>query len=331
MRARRPTVKQAAPATPPAAKKKRKKTQSASKKIGTQRRLRQHLRKAAFGLAVLFALALVGGTIWAVRDGFFGRTANAVSTGWTNQLERLSVSLGLVLKEIRIEGIHYVNREVIMDALALSPDRHYAMLTLSGTELAGRLKSIEFIRHASVEKSFPDTIVIRVTERNPVAIWQHQGMLSLIDEEGVVLKERDVGAFWKLPVLVGQDAVFYAKPLLAFLTTQPELFKQVAAMTHVSGRRWDIVMQNGTIIRLPEENPAEAWTTLSRLENEQQLLEKQIKIIDLRLPEKVYILPLPPTLPGDEGKDLALPATPPPADTAEEPKDAKEKDVMAHD
>lgn len=323
MRARRPTVKQAAPATPPAAKKKRKKAQSASKKIGTQRRIRQHLRKAAFGLMLLLVLALIGGTVWAVRDGFFVRSYDATRAACTNQLERLSFSLGLTLKEIRIEGIHYVNREVIMDALALSPDTHYAMLTLSGAELAGRLKSIEFIRHASVEKSFPDTIVIRVTERDPVAIWQHQGMLSLIDEEGVVLKERDVGAFWKLPMLVGQDAVFHAKTLLAFLTTQPKLFEQVAAMTHVSGRRWDIVMQNGTTIRLPEESPDTAWATLASLENEQQLLEKQIKIIDLRLPEKVYILPLPPQLPDDDGKAIASPA--PATEATEEQKEEDDK------
>lgn len=322
MRARRPSAKFEETVKKPAAKKRK----DSSKSLSAKRRIRPIVRRLVASLAALAVLLAVGSITWAVKDGLFTKAGDAMVAAWHARLDELSVKFGLTLKEVEIDGHHYVSRETILEALAISPEHQYGMLTLSGEALSERLKSIEFIRSVSVEKHFPDKITLHIEERQPVAIWQHQGNLSLIDAEGVVLRENDVGQFWKLPVLVGRDAVFHAKGLLEFLVAEPELFSHVASMTQVSSRRWDIQMENGTLIRLPEDQPGAAWATLAKLEKEQQLLEKQIKIIDLRLPEKVYILPLPPALPGDDGKVLETPpaAKPEKAETTETEDNGKE-------
>jgi cell division protein FtsQ len=92
--------------------------------------------------------------------------------------------------------------------------------------------------------------------------------------------------------MVGEDAVFHAKGLFDFLVSEPILFEQVSAMSLVHDRRWDILLKNGIIVKLPETAPEKAWATLAQLNLQHQLLEKQIKTIDLRLPDKLYILPI---------------------------------------
>lgn len=301
---RRPTLKPVPPPKPLAGPKKKpaaKKPDNTTRKISVQRRLRPFLRRAAAATILLMIIGAAGCVRWAWKEGMFGKFSETIENTFDARLAELSFSLGLELKHIDIQGHHFVTKDDILKALNLSPDAHYAMLTLSGEEIAEKLSSIEFIRSVAVEKHFPDTIVLHITEREPVAIWQYQGELSLIDVDGVILQQGNVGQFWKLPVLVGQDAVFHAKTLLDFLITEPELFQKVTSMTLIGSRRWDIRFESGKVVMLPEDHPEKAWAQLATLNKNQQLFEKQIKIIDLRVPGQVYILPLPSTLPGDDG------------------------------
>lgn len=318
---RRPTLKPVPPPKPPAPPKKKpaaKKPDNTTRKISAQRRLRPFLRRAVAALILLCIIGFAGAIRWAWQEGWFGQVSVSVENTFEARLAELSFALGLELKHIEIEGHRFVTKETILNELNLKPDAHYAMLTLSGEEIAAKLSDIQFIRNVAVEKHFPDTIVLHITEREPVAIWQYQGELSLIDVEGVILQQGNVEQFWKLPVLVGQDAVFHAKTLLDFLISEEKLFEKVTSMTLIGSRRWDIRFENGKVAMLPEDHPEKAWAQLAELEKNQQLLEKQIKIIDLRVPGQVYILPIPPTLP-EEGSSAA------PAEALETP-DVNEKE-----
>ena len=280
------------PKTPAKTKPARVKKAPSSKKLSEARRRRPLLRKLFLGASVVVFLLVSFGLFWVWRQGYVHQAWRAVDTSTTSAIDRFSLAAGLELKQIKIEGHRFVSKEQILAATGLDSRKPYSLLLLSGDALKERVENIEFIKNVVVEKQFPDTILLRVTEREPIALWQSRGEIKLLDSGGVVLKVPKTGNFGGLPIVVGEDAVFHAKTLFEFLISEPILFGKIQAMSLIHGRRWDILLKNGTVIKLPENKPEQAWATLARLDQQHQLLEKQIKIIDLRVADKLYILPM---------------------------------------
>lgn len=263
-----------------------------SKKISEARRRRPLLRKIFFGVSIVVFLLVSFGLFWVWRQGYVHQAWRAVDVSTTSAIERFSLATGLELKQVKIEGHRFVSKEQILAATGLDYRKHYSLLLLSGNELKERVENIEFIKNVIVEKKFPDTILLRITEREPIALWQSKGEIKLLDSEGVVLNVPKKGTFAGLPIVVGEDAAFHAKALFEFLINEPILFGKIQAMSLIHGRRWDILLKNGLVIKLPENKPEQAWATLARLDQQHQLLEKPIKTIDLRVADKLYILPM---------------------------------------
>ena len=69
-----------------------------------------------------------------------------------------------------------------------------------------RLLQFGWVKDARVSRRLPDTLVIDIVERTPAAMWQNQGQLALIDQEGVVLDRVPVDKMPDLPLLIGPGA-----------------------------------------------------------------------------------------------------------------------------
>src|SRR3546814_5079914 len=63
-----------------------------------------------------------------------------------------------------------------------------------------------WVKDARISRRLPDTLVVDIVERDPVAVWQHDGQLHLIDVTGVVLQSVSAGAMPDLPLVVGPNA-----------------------------------------------------------------------------------------------------------------------------
>jgi cell division protein FtsQ len=73
------------------------------------------------------------------------------------------------------------------------------------------------------------------------------------------------------------------------LAAANELRPKIKAGVLVSDRRWDLVMTNGMIVRLPEVNPQAAMATLVRLQREDRVLERAALSLDLRVAGKMFV------------------------------------------
>jgi cell division protein FtsQ len=69
----------------------------------------------------------------------------------------------------------------------------------------------------------------------------------------------------------------------------PEIRARVRAYVRVAGRRWDLHLDNGVVLKLPETNVPKALTVLARLEKEQGVLQRDIAAIDLRLEDRTTV------------------------------------------
>ena len=141
----------------------------------------------------------------------------------------------------------------------------------------------------SIHRKLPSKLEISIIERIPIAIWQNKQKLHLIDDEGVVLTDLDSADGLPFPLIVGEGANFKAKRIFDALAQEKLLYNRVDSAIMVNERRWNITFMNGIEVMMPEENFDEAWKKLARLQIEKRVLDRDIKSIDLRMPDRVYI------------------------------------------
>lgn len=215
---------------------------------------------------------------------------------WTGWLGRLwdsagkmagdfSARQGFGLQSIQVKGRVHSSANSLLEASQLKDGM--PLLAIDLWRVKENLEKLPWIKSAIVERRFPDTIYLQIEEKTPVAIWQYQGKFSLIDGEGSIIPVNDVRQFSQLMVVVGENAPKQTPNLIKILASQPDLQERVTAAVWVGNRRWDLRIDNRVEIILPEENPAEAWAFLAKLQQEQKILNQQVKRIDLRIPGRL--------------------------------------------
>jgi cell division protein FtsQ len=258
-------------------------TERAAKPARTQRRRDGRRWRRGAALAGI-ALALLAGGGYAAHRAGWG--VAGLDLGRSRALA-LSAAAGFSVADVAVQGRA---RTGVADILAaLQVKRGTAILAVSPSEAKARLEALPWVHSASVARLLPDTISVQLTERKPMALWQHGGKFELIDDEGKVLPVPQPGEFSALPVLVGEGAPEAGAGLLAMLAEEPALRDRVAAAVRVGGRRWNLRMDNGIDVELPEENAAVAWHELARLDRTHGLLERDIRRVDLRLPDRLVL------------------------------------------
>lgn len=236
-------------------------------------------------LALGLAAFLIGGPAWLWHSGLIAAWAGAVQDAAITQTARA----GLTVQNVLLEGRHNTPRRTVLRAVRL--ERGDAILGVEIGAIRGRLKAVSWIREATVARRLPDTIAIRIVERQPFALWQRRGKLVLVDDLGAVITGRGLGAFRNLPILVGEQAPRHAPSLFAMLQSEPRLAKQVVSAARIGDRRWNLELRNGIKIRLPETDPHVAWHRLARLDARHRLLARDIRMIDMRLPDRLILKP----------------------------------------
>ena len=81
-----------------------------------------------------------------------------------------------------VQGVHYLDAARVADAL---PVRNRPIFALSPQELADTLLRFPAITHAEVRLAFPNRVIVTVTEREPVLVWQTTRRNWWVDAEGM--------------------------------------------------------------------------------------------------------------------------------------------------
>jgi cell division protein FtsQ len=222
-----------------------------------------------------------GGGFWLWRAGI----AAAVYNGFGGAVVELTAAAGFRVGEVFLEGRNGSEKEELMAALQVQ--RGDPIFGVSLTEARSALEKLPWIAGASIERHLPDTLLVRLTERQPMALWQFDRRLVLIDRFGTILAEQGVERFAHLPIVVGRGAPEHAPDLLNQLALAPVLAARIGAAVWVGNRRWDLRLDNGINIRLPESDYGAAITRLSALMAKDSILDKDLAVIDLRLPDRM--------------------------------------------
>jgi cell division protein FtsQ len=199
----------------------------------------------------------------------------------------LANGFGFRISEVALTGQRELARDRVLAIAGVTG--HSSLLFLDPANTRARLVSNPWIAEATVLKLYPGRLRIDVKERKPFALWQKDGNVYLIAEDGTVLESFVPQRFASLPLVVGKGAEHAAPELLKLVAHYPLIAKKVQASVRVAERRWDLYLKDKVIVSLPEIAPEQALAHLVALDGEKHLLSRDIVLVDLRLSDRIIV------------------------------------------
>ncbi|WP_457797331.1 cell division protein FtsQ/DivIB [Methylocystis sp. S23] len=241
------------------------------------------LGKPGVGLVAL--ILLFGGVGFAglVQNGGYDRIVASEGQPW----DIAARAIGFDISAVTIAGQSRLTERELLDASGVGPKN--SLPFLDANAVRERLMAVPLVKSARVMKLYPNRLVVAIEERQPHALWQREGRVSVISEDGVAIDELRDERYLGLPFVVGEGAQKRLPEFLQLLKGMEDLAQRVKAGVMVAGRRWDIEMTNGVVVKLPEENPGPAVETLKRLQREARILDKDVMSVDLRASDRATV------------------------------------------
>jgi len=202
-------------------------------------------------------------------------------------LLRATAALGFTVDNVLVEGREMTSPEAVL--AAVNAGRGTPIFGVSPAKAKQQLEALPWVRSASVERRLPGTLYVQLVERHPLALWQRRGKIALIDSDGVVVTTERLDRYANLLLVVGDGAQTNARALISVLATQPDLQHRITAAVWVGERRWNLKLDNGIDVELPEGDISGAWAQLGDLDRNHGLLARDIQQVDLRLNDRLVV------------------------------------------
>lgn len=216
--------------------------------------------------------------------GFYGMSLGGHSQDFA---QASTTAMGFAIEDVKVSGNRETSEIDILERLGL--DGTTSLVALDVNDARRKLAELPWVEDVSVRKVYPGTIEITLKEREAFGIWQHGSDLALIEKNGSVIAPLRDNKFSALPLFVGRDAEMAAAGFADEFDNWPEIKARVKAYIRVAGRRWDLRLDNGVVVKLPEHNVPRAMDVLATLEAEEGILERDIAAVDLRLEDRTTV------------------------------------------
>lgn len=204
---------------------------------------------------------------------------------------------GFRIDKIEIHGTSTTTPAAVAAAMGVKAGEPIFGFSLKAMQQ--RIQSLGPVQSVVVERLLPGTLVVDVTERDLYAIWQTmqngQPVFQVIDKKGDVITGQDAALAKRrepsLLLISGMGAPQQASTLIPELQAVPSVFSHVAAAERMDELRWNLILKNHTVVKLPAENEQAALAQLASLQNSIKLLDRPVESIDLRQSGRLIIRP----------------------------------------
>jgi cell division protein FtsQ len=235
------------------------------------------------GVALTVLLLAGSAAFGIVKGGHLDDFISALS----DTRNALANSAGFRITTVAINGRKQLTQDEVLASGGVNG--RSSLLFLDAAKVRDRLKANPWIADATVLKLYPGQLQIDIVERSAFALWQQDGRLSVISDDGTVLEPYLSRRFVSLPLVVGKGAETHARDFLALLARYPQVHAVTKAAIFVGERRWNLRLKDGLDIRLPESDVGNALASLSKLDREDRLFSRDIVAVDMRLPDRLTV------------------------------------------
>ena len=151
--------------------------------------------------------------------------------------------------------------------------------------LKDRISSVPGVKISAVRRLPNGNIAVKVVLHRAVALWTDGERFFPLSADGTIVNK---------PTDVRDDShvVFRGKipnNITEITNAAHNLVGDLDYMEWIENRRWNMHTKDGIIVMLPEDNPLSAIGTLVALNNNHNILNKQIQVIDMRDAARILV------------------------------------------
>jgi cell division protein FtsQ len=245
-------------------------------------RLERHIPRRV-GVTATILILIGSAALGIVKGGH----VEEVTTALGDTRNALANSVGFRITAVAISGRKQLSQDEVLAVGGVNG--RSSLLFLDAATVRDKLKANPWIADATVQKFYPGQLQIDITERTAFALWQQDGRLSVISDDGAVLEPYVSRRFTGLPLVVGKGAESRARDFLATVDRYPRVRSVMKAAIFVGERRWNLRLKDGLDVRLPENDVGNALAALTKLEKDERLFSRDVVAIDMRLPDRLTV------------------------------------------
>jgi len=250
---------------------------------------RRTTRRVPVAAALLVSTILMGSAVAAGLLATHAESQNKMRAMAVSEAQNALLGLGFGIDQVSVSGHHYTSDQEIYLALDLEHAHTFAAFD-AGAALK-RLEALPWIESANITRIYPGALNVEVRERRPSALWSLKGKTYLIDPTGRVLGAAAAPHGWDLPMVAGDGANTQAALLFTALERQPELLVQIELAARIGGRRWSLVLKNGSRIELGADREVDGIEQVAKSPELRRVLSGPPMIADVRTQGRFTIRP----------------------------------------
>jgi cell division protein FtsQ len=187
------------------------------------------------------------------------------------------------IKEIIIEKTNAVNLIKLKSELEFL--RKTSLFFLKEKEILKVTDKHDFILNIQLKKKYPNTLKIFISEKIPVASEIDGNNRYYLTKDGKKINYIELKIYEDLPVIFGNHKNFSS--FFSDIEKSNFKIKNIKAFYYFDIGRWDVVLKNGKIIKLPETNYQNILIELDSILNDSNFLK--YKILDYRIKDQLIL------------------------------------------
>ncbi len=265
----------------------RRKSQPRSAAVSAPRRLRNWAEAQVRGVRYRMANAarLGGGLVLGLAAVCVGGLAlfgqlDDVTLEVRDMAHHRLAEAGFAVRAVDVTGAWGEEARTIIQATQLR--RGEPIFAVDPDQVRARVEALPGVRTARVARLLPNRVAVVVETREAYALWQVEGSLHIIDRHGVILADADPMDPPALPLVVADGANEAVVEIVEALDHYPLVGQRVVGAVRVGGRRWNLRLDSGADVKLPEGDVVASIAILARLQAERGVLRLAAESFDLR-------------------------------------------------
>ena len=241
-----------------------------------------------FTIRTLILLILLFFTLFIAYFSFFKYKDFIYEQLILNKNKILFRSNNISRPSIIILGNKYIDKKSLVHELNknLSLFKNKSDLSL----ISHVLKKKSLIKKFIITETSENLLTIKIEEKNIIGLTNYNNKNYLIDEFNNLIEEKITPNLFNLPIFIGKNSNKNANIILR-LIKENDIKLNYTSFSFIDDRRWNINLNNGVKILLPENKVLDTLKLLKKIDSKYDILKGNFIEIDLRIYGKYFLKP----------------------------------------
>ena len=197
-----------------------------------------------------------------------------------------SVSNDKKFKVVKIKFINTKNIEIDKLNNLVKNYNNKNIFDINFKEMGEELLKINEIKSLKINFNMEGEIKISIEEKKPFFIWKYENFQKVLSIEGEILNFKKLNNK-NLINLYGLGAQKKIGNFYQIVRKNKQFENIIKSIEYIENYRWDIVLENNTLVKLSEKNYEKNLETLDKFLSSKELFNKTHKMIDFRVDNRI--------------------------------------------